>query len=65
LREERAAGEHGTVNDGEPDLYADYMELEYGMLDCGYVLVTLSGRTRGAPMTRRAAAKLASRLRRR
>lgn len=47
------------------DLYADYMELEYGMLDCDYVLVTLSGRTRGAPMTRHGAGKLFSRLRQR
>jgi integrase/recombinase XerD len=47
------------------DLYADYMELEYGMLDCDYVLVTLSGQTRGAPMTRHGAGKLFSRLRQR
>jgi integrase len=53
------------VRDVVLDLYADYMELEYGMLDCDYVLVTLSGRTRGAPMTRHAAGKLAGRLRQR
>jgi integrase/recombinase XerD len=47
------------------DLYADYMELEYGLLDCDYVLVALSGRTRGAPMTGDAADKLFSRLRQR
>jgi integrase/recombinase XerD len=53
------------VRDVVLDLYADYMELEYGMLDCDYVLVTLSGRTRGAPMTRHGAGKLFSRLRQR
>jgi site-specific recombinase XerD len=53
------------VRDVVLDLYADYMELEYGMLDCDYVLVTLSGPTRGAPMTRHGAAKLFGRLRRR
>jgi hypothetical protein len=30
------------VRDVVLDFYADYMELEYGMMDCGYVLVTLS-----------------------
>jgi integrase len=53
------------VRDVVLDLYADYMELEYGMLDCDYVLVTLSGRTRGAPMTLHGAGKLFSRLRQR
>jgi integrase len=53
------------VRDVVLDLYADYMELEYGMMDCDYVLVTLSGRTRGAPMTRHGAGKLFSRLRQR
>ena len=53
------------VRDVVLDLYADYMELEYGMLDCDYVLVTLSGPGRGAPMTRHGAAKLFGRLRRR
>jgi integrase len=53
------------VRDVVLDLYADYMELEYGMLDCDYVLVTLSGPTRGAPMTRHGAGKLFSRLRQR
>jgi integrase/recombinase XerD len=53
------------VGDVVLDLYADYMELEYGMLDCDYVFITLSGRTRGTPMTRHAAGKLAARLRQR
>ena len=53
------------VRDVVLDLYADYMELEYGMMNCDYVLVTLSGRTRGAPMTRHGAGKLFSRLRQR
>ena len=53
------------VRDVVLDLYADYMELEYGMLDCDYALVTLSGPTRGAPMTRHGAGKLFSRLRQR
>jgi integrase len=53
------------VRDVVLDLYADYMELEYGMLDCDYVLVTLSGPTRGGPMTRHGAGKLFSRLRQR
>ncbi len=47
------------------DAYADYMESEYGTLDCDYVFVNLFRPPLGAPMTRSAVADLAARLRKR
>jgi integrase/recombinase XerD len=44
-------------------LYADYMELEYGLLDCDYVFVNLFGDPRGAPMTRASVGSWVRRLR--
>jgi integrase/recombinase XerD len=45
------------------DMYADYMEVEYGILDCDYVFVNLFRGPAGAPMTAANAQKLAGRLR--
>ena len=45
------------------DLYADYMELEYGSLDCDYVFVNLFRGPAGTPMTRWCVSKLVERLR--
>lgn len=47
------------------DAYADYMEAEYGVLDCDYVFVNLFRPPVGAPMTADNVADLVSRLRRR
>jgi integrase len=47
------------------DAYADYMEAEYGALDCDWVFVNLFRPPVGAPMTPGAVAKLVARLRRR
>lgn len=47
------------------DAYADYMESEYGTLDCDYVFVNLFRPPVGAPMTRSAVEDLAARLRKR
>jgi integrase len=47
------------------DLYADYMELEYGSRDCDYVFINLFADPVGAAMTRSAVAKLTARLGRR
>ena len=53
------------VKDSLFDLYADYMELEYGPRDCDYVFINLFAEPVGAPMTRANVAKLTVRLRRR
>lgn len=53
------------VDDRVLDAYADYMEAEYGALDCDYVFVNLFRAPRGAPMTATNVHKLAGRLRRR
>ncbi len=45
------------------DAYADYMETEYGTLDCDYVFVNLFRGPIGAPMTADAVKDLAARLR--
>lgn len=45
------------------DGYADYMEVEYGSLDCDYVFVNLFGEPLGAPMTAGNVAGLVKRLR--
>jgi integrase/recombinase XerD len=45
------------------DAYADYMEAEYGVLDCDWVFVNLFRPPLGAPMTEGAVAKLVARLR--
>ncbi|MBN1173221.1 MAG: tyrosine-type recombinase/integrase [Micromonosporaceae bacterium] len=45
------------------DAYADYMEAEYGTLDCDWVFVNLFRPPVGAPMTADTVAKLAARLR--
>jgi site-specific recombinase XerD len=45
------------------DAYADYMEAEYGSLDCDWVFVNLFRPPVGAPMTAGAVAKLVTRLR--
>lgn len=45
------------------DVYADYMETEYGSLDCDWVFVNLFRPPLGAPMTEDAVAKLTGRLR--
>jgi integrase/recombinase XerD len=47
------------------DAYADYMEAEYGSLDCDWVFVNLFRPPVGAPMTEDNVAKLVARLRRR
>jgi integrase/recombinase XerD len=47
------------------DAYADYMEAEYGSLDCDFVFVNLFRPPVGAPMTEDTVAKLTGRLRRR
>jgi integrase/recombinase XerD len=47
------------------DAYADYMEAEYGSLDCDWVFVNLFRPPVGAPMTAGAVAKLVTRLRQR
>jgi site-specific recombinase XerD len=46
------------------DAYADYMEAEYGSLDCDWVFVNLFRPPLGAPMTEDSVAKLVARLRR-
>lgn len=53
------------VRDSLFDLYADYMELEYGPRDCDYVFINLFAKPVGAPLTRTNVEKLAARLRRR
>jgi site-specific recombinase XerD len=45
------------------DAYADYMEAEYGSLDCDWVFVNLFRPPVGAPMTEDNVAKLVTRLR--
>jgi integrase len=45
------------------DAYADYMESEYGVLDCDWVFVNLFRPPLGAPTTEGAVAKLVARLR--
>ncbi|MFI7131585.1 tyrosine-type recombinase/integrase [Nonomuraea sp. NPDC050153] len=45
------------------DLYADYVEIEYGMLDCDYVFVNLFHPPIGSPMTRANVNELVERLR--
>lgn len=45
------------------DAYADYMESEYGALDCDYVFVNLFRPPVGAPMPRSAIEDLAAQLR--
>jgi integrase/recombinase XerD len=45
------------------DLYADYMEVEYGALDCDFVFVNLFRPPVGAPMTRANVNELVERLR--
>ncbi|MEV0006459.1 tyrosine-type recombinase/integrase, partial [Micromonospora sp. NPDC050980] len=45
------------------DAYADYMEVEYGSLDCDFVFVNLFRPPVGAPMTGDGVAKLVTRLR--
>jgi integrase/recombinase XerD len=45
------------------DAYADYMETEYGVLDCDFVFINLFRPPIGAPMTEGAVAKLVARLR--
>jgi site-specific recombinase XerD len=45
------------------DAYADYMEAEYGALDCDWVFVNLFAAPLGAPMTAGSVAKLVERLR--
>jgi integrase/recombinase XerD len=45
------------------DAYADYMEAEYGTLDCDYVFVNLFRGPFGAPMTADAVKDLTARLR--
>lgn len=47
------------------DAYADYMEVEYGVLDSDWVFVNLFRPPVGAPMTAGAVAKLVGRLRER
>jgi integrase/recombinase XerD len=47
------------------DAYADYMEAEYGALDCDFVFVNLFRPPVGAPMTADNVADLVTRLRRR
>lgn len=47
------------------DLYADYMETEYGSLDCDYAFVNLFHPPLGAPMTRENVNDLVERLRER
>jgi len=62
----RVKGLKGRVVPVQPallDLYADYMEAEYGALDCDYVFVNLFGEPRGAPMTRANVNSLVRRLR--
>lgn len=51
------------VSGGLFDGYADYMEVEYGSLDCDYVFVNLFGQPLGAPMTAGNVAGLVKRLR--
>ncbi|SUA47321.1 Tyrosine recombinase XerD [Nocardia africana] len=50
------------VGDAVFDLYAEYMEVEYGALDCDYVFVNLFGGPLGAPMTADSVHKLVDRL---
>ncbi|ROO59113.1 site-specific recombinase XerD [Micromonospora sp. Llam0] len=45
------------------DAYADYMEAEYGTLDCDFVFVNLFRPPLGVPMTADSVAKLVARLR--
>ena len=45
------------------DAYADYMEAEYGSLDCDWVFVNLFRPPLGAPITADSVAKLVTRLR--
>lgn len=50
------------VVDAVFDLYAEYMELEYGALDCDYVFVNLFRPPLGAPMTADNVHKLVDRV---
>lgn len=50
------------VGDAVFDLYAEYMEVEYGALDCDYVFVNLFRPPLGAPMTGDNVHKLVERL---
>ncbi|MCI2421151.1 site-specific integrase [Saccharopolyspora sp. K220] len=53
------------VGDAVFDLYAEYMEVEYGALDCDYVLINLFREPLGAPMTAGNVHRLVDRLRER
>nr|WP_255285634.1 tyrosine-type recombinase/integrase [Nocardia pseudobrasiliensis] len=44
-------------------LYSDYLHEEYGLLDCDYVFVNLSGAPVGGPMTYASVDRLVRRLR--
>lgn len=50
------------VGDDVFDLYAEYMEIEYGALDCDYVFVNLFREPLGAPMTDNNVHQLVDRL---
>lgn len=66
--EARTKGMRGRTVPVDPGLfefYADYMETEYGSLDCDYVFVNLFHPPIGAPMTRENVNDLVERLRKR